>query len=155
MNIGRAAQRSGLPAKTIRYYEEIGLVVPDRRANGYRDYDGALVQRLRFLRRARGLGFSIADCRALLKLYDDRDRASGDVKALAGERIAEIEAKIEELRGLAGALRALSDACHGDERPDCPILAGLAGAEPVFEERPVKGLRCGFGPGSPRNRRSG
>lgn len=135
MNIGRAAERSGLPAKTIRYYEEIGLVVPDRRANGYRDYDGAHVQKLRFLRRARGLGFSIEECRALLNLYDDRNRASADVKALAMERIADIESKIEELRGLAVALKDLSDACHGDDRPDCPILAGLAGSEPVFEEK--------------------
>ena len=128
MNIGTAAQASGLPAKTIRYYEEIGLVAPARRDNGYRDYDEADVHRLRFLHRARGLGFSIDDCRHLLSLYDDKHRASADVKALARQRIGDIDAKIAELQSLRGTLSALVHACHGDERPDCPILNELAGS---------------------------
>ena len=128
MNIGTAAEASGLPAKTIRYYEEIGLVAPARRDNGYRDYDEADVHRLRFLHRARGLGFSIDDCRHLLSLYDDKHRASADVKALARQRIGDIDAKIAELQSLRGTLSALVHACHGDERPDCPILDELAGS---------------------------
>lgn len=128
MNIGTAAQASGLPAKTIRYYEEIGLVAPARRDNGYRDYAEADVHRLRFLHRARGLGFSIDDCRHLLSLYDDKHRASADVKALARQRIGDIDAKIAELQSLRGTLSALVHACHGDERPDCPILNELAGS---------------------------
>ena len=128
MNIGTAAEASGLPAKTIRYYEEIGLVAPARRDNGYRDYDEADVHRLRFLHRARGLGFSIDDCRHLLSLYDDKHRASADVKALARQRIGDIDAKIAELQSLRGTLSALVHACHGDERPDCPILNELAGS---------------------------
>ena len=128
MNIGTAAEASGLPAKTIRYYEEIGLVAPARRDNGYRDYAEADVHRLRFLHRARGLGFSIDDCRHLLSLYDDKHRASADVKALARQRIGDIDAKIAELQSLRGTLSALVHACHGDERPDCPILDELAGS---------------------------
>lgn len=128
MNIGTAAQASGLPAKTIRYYEEIGLVAPARRDNGYRDYDEADVHRLRFLHRARGLGFSIDDCRHLLSLYDDKHRASADVKALARQRIGDIDEKIAELQSLRNTLSALVHACHGDERPDCPILDELAGS---------------------------
>jgi len=126
MNIGEAAERTGLPPKTIRYYEEIGLVSPDRRGNGYRDYDGDAVHRLRFLQRARGLGFSIEDCRALLSLYDDRNRASAEVKALAEQRMADIEIKVAELRSIQQTLGRLVHACHGDARPDCPILEDLA-----------------------------
>lgn len=127
MNIGQAADRSGLPSKTIRYYEEIGLVSPMRRTNGYRDYSDEDLHRLRFLQRARRLGFSIEDCRALLSLYDDRSRASADVKALASARIAEIDARIDELATLRASLSQLVAACHGDDRPDCPILDDLAG----------------------------
>lgn len=127
MVVGEAARQSGLPVKTIHYYEEIGLVVPARRGNGYRDYGAADVQRLRFLQRARNLGFSIDECRALLSLYDDRNRASADVKALAEAKIAEIDRKIGDLRSLRTTLQALVQACHGDQRPDCPILDGLAG----------------------------
>jgi len=126
MNIGEAAERTGLPPKTIRYYEEIGLVRPERRRNGYRDYDTDAVHRLRFVQRARGLGFSIDDCRALLSLYDDRHRASAEVKALAEQRVGEIETKIAELRSMAATLQRLVQACHGDQRPDCPILEDLA-----------------------------
>lgn len=127
MNIGHAARRSGLPAKTIRYYEEIGLLRPERRDNGYRDYSEAELHSLRFLARARSLGFSIEECRQLLSLYRDRSRASADVRALAERHIGDIEAKIGELQSMKTTLAALVTACHGDARPDCPILDDLAG----------------------------
>ncbi len=127
MNIGEASERSGLPAKTIRYYEDISLVAPDRAENGYRDYSSSDVHRLRFLHRARNLGFSIDECRLLLSLYSDRNRASADVKAVAEQKLAEIDAKIAELQSLKSALQLLVDCCHGDDRPDCPILDDLAG----------------------------
>ncbi|TNE40854.1 MAG: Cu(I)-responsive transcriptional regulator [Alphaproteobacteria bacterium] len=126
MNIGEAAERSGLPTKTIRYYEDIGLVVADRRDNGYRDYSDVHIHKLSFLRRARSLGFSIPECRLLLSLYEDTDRSSGDVKALALSKVAEIDQKISELAGLRKTLKTLSDKCHGDDRPDCPILDDLS-----------------------------
>lgn len=127
MNIGSAAQRCRLPPKTIRYYEEIGLVRPGRADNGYRDYSSEDVHRLRFVQRARSLGFTIEECRVLLSLYDDEGRASADVKALAEDKLAEIERKIAELNSLKGTLRALAENCHGDERPQCPIIDDLAG----------------------------
>ncbi len=128
MNISQAARRSGLPAKTLRYYEEIDLVGPARRAaNRYRDYDEQDVHRLRFVARARNLGFNVGECRALLALYGDRERASADVKAIAERHIEEIERKVQELEGLRATLKELADKCHGDERPDCPILDDLAG----------------------------
>jgi Cu(I)-responsive transcriptional regulator len=130
MNISRAAALSGLPAKTIRYYEEIGLAAPAGRAgNGYRDYGQDDVHRLCFLRRARGLGFTVAECRELLALYQDRTRASAEVKAIALGRIEDIERKIAELAALKAALSELAAKCHGDARPHCPILEGLAGDE--------------------------
>lgn len=127
MNIGDVAQSVDLPVKTVRYYEEIGLVVPGRQANGYRSYGQRDIHVLRFLRRARSLGFSIKDCRALLSLYGDEGRASADVKKLALARIAEIDQKMAELRGLRATLAGLAEACHGDDHPDCPILGDLAG----------------------------
>ena len=127
MNIGEAARRSGLSAKTIRYYEEIELLSASRKANGYRDYGDKDVHKLGFLRRARSLGFAIDDCRQLLSLYEDNDRASADVKSLAEDRIVEIDAKILELGSLRETLSGLVSACHGDGRPDCPILKDLAG----------------------------
>lgn len=129
MNIGIASERSGLPPKTIRYYEDIGLVRPDRGGNGYRDYDHAHVHKLTFLHRARSLGFTIEECRQLLALYEDRSRASADVKALASAKIAEIERKIAELETLKRTLAHLAAHCHGDERPECPILEDLAGGK--------------------------
>ncbi len=127
MNIGQAAEHSGLPAKTIRYYEEIGLIRPAaREANGYRDYSSADLHILHFLQRARGLGFSVSNCRELLSLYQDRNRASADVKFLAQQRIDAIEVKIEELQSLAATLSHLVEHCAGDNRPDCPILDDLA-----------------------------
>lgn len=126
MNIGQAAERSKLPPKTIRYYEEIGLVQPVRAGNGYRDYSGDDVHRLAFIGQARGLGFNIDECRQLLSLYDDKSRASADVKALATDKIAEIDRRMEEMRSLRKALTTLVEQCSGDHRPDCPILDGLA-----------------------------
>ena len=123
MNISQAALQSGLPPKTIRYYEDIGLVEPaPRQTNGYRDYGARDVHMLRFLHRARDLGFSVADCRALLSLYTDSDRHSADVKAIALNRVAEIDRKIAELGEMRAVLATLADKCHGDDRPDCPIL---------------------------------
>ncbi len=126
MNIGDAAAASGLPAKTIRYYEDIGLVRPARGANGYRDFSETDARKLAFLGRARSLGFSIGDCRTLLSLYEDRSRASADVKRVAQEHLARISRKIAELEAIRGALEGLMAQCHGDARPDCPILEGLA-----------------------------
>jgi MerR family transcriptional regulator, copper efflux regulator len=126
MNIGQVADKTNLPAKTIRYYEEIGLVRPDRRENGYRSYADQDVHKLKFLQRARRLGFTIDECRQLLSLYEDRHRASADVKAVAEQHLADIEAKIAELQELRSALHTLVRSCKGDERPDCPILESLA-----------------------------
>ncbi len=129
MNIGTVSERSGLPPKTIRYYEEIGLIAPDRRDNGYRDYSVEDMHRLRFLQRARGLGFSVEQCRQLLLLYGDRERESAEVKAIAEVRLGEIERKIAELVSLRDMLRHLVATCHGDDRPECPIIDGLAGRD--------------------------
>ena len=127
MNIGQASLKSGLPAKTIRYYEEIELVKPARAANGYRAYAENDIHRLKFLQRARGLGFSISECRTLLSLYDDNHRSSADVKSLAKDKIKQIDRKIEELKTLRSTLATLTEKCQGDERPDCPIINDLAG----------------------------
>lgn len=127
MNIGDAASLANLPAKTIRYYEDIALIRPARAANGYRDYSQTDVHRLRFLQRARSLGFTIEECRALLSLYEDEHRASADVRAVATQKIGEVERKIAELQGMKATLERLVQCCHGDERPDCPILEDLAG----------------------------
>jgi Cu(I)-responsive transcriptional regulator len=127
MNISEVAKKSNLPVKTVRYYDEIGLVVALRASNGYRRYDSAMLNKLRFLQRSRGLGFSIEDCRSLLSLYQDQHRASADVKRLAQMRINEIDLKIAELQGLKETLEKLNQACHGDDRPDCPIIDDLAG----------------------------
>lgn len=129
MNIGKAAAKSGLPAKTIRYYEEVDLISPGRRDNGYRDYSEQDVHKLAFLSRSRDLGFSLEACRQLLSLYEDRDRASADVKHLVQGHLGEIDEKIQAMQDLRATLHALLQACHGDERPDCPILNGLSGTE--------------------------
>ena len=128
MNVGTAARRSGLPAKTIRYYEDIGLIRPARTQNGYRDYTGDDIHRLTFLRRARGLGFSIENCRQLMALYRDKGRASHDVREIAKSHVKVIEEKVRELESMRATLQKLIHACHGDERPDCPILDDMAGA---------------------------
>ena len=120
MNIGQAAERSGLPTKTIRYYEDIGLLKPARRANGFRDYADRDVHELRFIARARRLGFSVEECRHLLELYRDTGRASSEVRAMAADHIEAIRAKVRELRSMEKALSHLIDRCAGDARPDCP-----------------------------------
>lgn len=129
MHIGEVAQRSGLPAKTIRYYEDIGLVRPLRSANGYRAFRESDIHKLTFLGRARALGFSIEDCRTLLGLYEDESRESAQVKAVAQEHLAAIDDKISQLVAMRETLSELVQACHGDDRPDCPILSDLAGTD--------------------------
>ncbi|MFZ3585389.1 Cu(I)-responsive transcriptional regulator [Loktanella sp. DJP18] len=126
MNIGDVATHAGLPAKTIRYYEDIGLVQPQRSANGYRSFRQSDVHKLAFLGRARALGFTIEDCRSLLKLYADTDRASAEVKHIALEHLGRIDCKIAELTEMRATLGHLVESCAGDHRPDCPILADLA-----------------------------
>lgn len=126
MNIGEAAELSGVSAKMIRYYEQSGLMPPALRSeSGYRTYRQTDVHRLRFIRRARDLGFSVAEIRNLLSLWDDRSRHSADVKRLAQTHIAELEERIGQLRQMADTLQTLIDCCAGDDRPDCPILASL------------------------------
>ena len=125
MNIGDVARRTGLPAKTIRYYEDIGLIKPLRGANGYRRFRESDLHKLGFLGRARSLGFSIEDCRGLLALYEDESRASADVKRIAEHHLAHIDAKIAELNAMRATLAHLIWECAGDHRPDCPILADL------------------------------
>ncbi len=129
MNISEAAQHAGLPAKTIRYYEDIGLVTPNRDTNGYRVFSAQDLHKLTFLARSRALGFSIEDCRALLALYEDQTRASSDVKRIAAEHLDEIEAKISDLVAMRDTLSELVRACSGDDRPDCPILKGIEHAK--------------------------
>lgn len=125
MNIGEAGKIAGLPAKTIRYYEDIGLVKPLRDANGYRAFRDSDVHQLTFLAHARGLGFSIEDCRALLALWADGERASSDVRQIAKSHLTAIDSKIAELRAMRESLSDLVSACAGDDRPDCPILQKL------------------------------
>lgn len=126
MTIGQAAKASGVSAKMIRYYEEIGLIGPVARTeSGYRVYTEADVHTLRFIRRARDLGFGIEAITELLALWRDRSRHSADVKRLALAHVESLEKKARELQAMADTLRELADCCAGDERPDCPILADL------------------------------
>ena len=127
MNIGDVSQHTGLPPKTIRYYEDIGLVVPGRSDNGYRQFREQDLHKLTFLGRARALGFTIEDCRTLMALYEDEPRASSDVKRVAKSHLAKIEAKIADLQAMRDTLTHLVDCCAGDDRPDCPILRDLGG----------------------------
>ncbi|UWS00501.1 Cu(I)-responsive transcriptional regulator [Phaeobacter inhibens] len=126
MNIGDVASRSGLPAKTIRYYEDIGLIKPRRSDNGYRCFAETDLHKLAFLGRARALGFTIEDCRTLLALYEDESRASADVKQLAQEHLDKINIKIADLEAMRDTLSELVTCCAGDNRPDCPILRDLS-----------------------------
>ncbi len=126
MNIGEVSERAGLPSKTIRYYEDIGLVQPLRSDNGYRAFRESDVHKLAFLGRARTLGFSIEDCRTLVGLYEDETRESAQVKAIAKEHLAAIDNKIAQLKSMRETLSDLVEACKGDHRPDCPILKDLA-----------------------------
>jgi MerR family transcriptional regulator, copper efflux regulator len=128
LNIGSVAAATGLPAKTIRYYESIGLVGPARRTGGnYRLYDERDVTTLRFVERARRLGFSLKEVSELLTLWRDRHRASADVRRLAEAQIRRVDARLSELQEMRRSLQHLMERCHGDERPDCPILEELAG----------------------------
>ncbi len=131
MNIGDAAERSGVSAKMIRYYEGVGLLPKAaRRANGYRDYGEGDVSVLQFIRRTRDLGFSLEEVSALLALWRDRKRPSREVKRLAEAHIADLEARMAAMRGVVRTLRQLTQHCHGDERSDCPILDDLARPKP-------------------------
>lgn len=128
MNIGEAAAQAGLPPKTIRYYESVGLIpAASRRANGYRRYGETELHTLRFIHRARALGFSVAEVEELLALWRDKRRKSASVKAVARAKIGEIEGKIAALGAMKRALLHLAAHCHGDGRPQCPILDELAG----------------------------
>lgn len=130
MNIGQAANATGVSAKMIRYYEEIGLIRPPHRTDSnYRVYGDDEVHVLRFIRRARTLGFSIEETSALLALWQDKTRASGEVRDIAAGHISALETKIAELQSMVGTLKHLVHCCHGDDRPDCPILDDLAGAK--------------------------
>ncbi len=146
MNIGEAARRSGVPAKTIRYYEEIGLVRPRRGDNGYRAFSEKDLHVLAFLGRARTLGFSIEDCRALLELYEDESRESARVKDIAQIHLRRISAKIAQLESLRSTLATLVNSCQGDHRPNCPILADLA-TDPA--DGPPQSLAVGSGASNP------
>lgn len=130
MNIADAAKLTGLPAKTIRYYEQIELVSATRCDNGYRDFSYEDVQLLHFVKRARDLGFSVEDCRTLLGLYTDENRTSAEVKAVAQNHLVEIDAKIRQLNAMRDTLSHLVHCCDGDSRPSCPILENLAGDKP-------------------------
>jgi MerR family copper efflux transcriptional regulator len=137
MNIGEASAASGVSAKMIRYYESIGLIAPPARTAGnYRVYAADDVHTLRFVRRARSLGFSIEETAQLLGLWRDQDRASAEVKAIASSHVAELEKKIGALEEMAATLRHLAASCAGDDRPHCPILNELAGDAHAHHHRP-------------------
>jgi MerR family gold-responsive transcriptional activator of gol and ges genes len=127
MNIGKAAQATGVSAKMIRYYEAQGLIRPaDRTEGNYRDFSERDLNDLRFIRRARSLGFSIEEIARLLSLWRDDGRSSREVKALAEKHVADLDARIREMREMADTLRHLAHCCAGEDRPDCPILSDLA-----------------------------
>ncbi|MBL6077793.1 MerR family transcriptional regulator [Belnapia sp. T18] len=129
-SIGEAARASGVSEKMIRHYESIGLLRPAREANGYRRYAEADIAVLRFIRHARDLAFPLEEVRRLLALWQDRGRASAEVRAIALAHVTALEEKAESLRRMAESLRHLAAHCHGDARPDCPILDGLEGKHP-------------------------
>lgn len=127
MNIGEAAAASGVTAKMIRYYESVGLIVPAQRSDaGYRKYRDIEIQNLRFIKRSRDLGFSLERIKALLALWNDRSRQSADVKKLAQQHIGELNHDIAKLQSIRDQLQYLTDCCHGDHRPECPIIDDLA-----------------------------
>ena len=129
LTIGDAAAQSGLPVKTVRYYDEIELVSPSSRtAAGYRQYGAAELHKLTFVKRARSFGFSVDDCRQLLSLFEDQSRSSREVKAFANRRLDEIEEKMRDMQALHAELKSLANSCPGDDRSDCPILTSLANA---------------------------
>jgi MerR family transcriptional regulator, copper efflux regulator len=141
MNIGEAARASGVTAKMIRYYESVGLLNPvGRTSSGYRVYGAQEVHVLRFVRQARRLGFLVEDIRKLLALWQDRSRASAEVKSIALEHVAELDRRIAELTDMRDTLSRLAMSCHGDDRPDCPILDGLA--EQLHENGAINQACC-------------
>ena len=130
MNISEASRGSGVSAKAIRYYESINLITPARRAgNGYRDFNGDDVHMLRFIARARGLGFSVLEVADLLALYKDKSRASAQMRGLAEKAIARMSEKITELQSISMVLSDLVARCQGNDRPNCPILDDLSGVD--------------------------
>jgi len=134
MNIGQASEASGVSAKMIRYYEQIGLIRPmGRTGNNYRVYGEDEVHVLRFIRRARNLGFSLEETQRLLKLWQDKDRTSAAVKEVAETHIGDLERRIAEMQGMVKTLKHLAHCCGGDHRPNCPILDDLAGEAPTTE----------------------
>ena len=127
MNIGQASKATGVSTKMIRYYESVGLIRPaDRTESNYRDFSDRDVNELRFIRRARNLGFSVEEITHLLSLWRDRDRPSREVKAIADKHVADLDARIAEMSAMADTLRDLARCCAGDDRPDCPILTDLS-----------------------------
>ena len=127
MNIGKAAELSGLTVKTVRYYSDIGIIYPHVNKNtGYRDFSESDLAKLQFIAKARKFDFNLDDCRELLALYENTERSSKEVKALTLEKIAEIDAKLSELQMLKDQLSELASACQGDDRPNCPILDALS-----------------------------
>jgi Cu(I)-responsive transcriptional regulator len=139
MNIGEASKASGVSSKMIRYYEQIGLIKPAHRSDSsYRTYTDNDIHTLRFIRRARDLGFSVEQMRTLLALWRDRSRASADVKAIAVEQIAELERKAAAIAEMTSTLKHLANHCHGDDRPDCPIIEGFAEGRGKVDATPSK-----------------
>jgi MerR family copper efflux transcriptional regulator len=131
MNIGQASRATGVSAKMIRYYEEIGLLRPANRTDAnYRQYAASEINELRFVKRGRSLGFSMAEIAQLLALWRNRDRPSREVKAIADRHVADLDARIAEMQAMADTLRHLSQCCAGDGRPECPILTDIAEASP-------------------------
>ena len=147
---GKLAEETSVPAKTIRYYEETGLILPAERAsNGYRVYGQRAVHQLRFVKRARDLGFTMEEVSSLLALWGDEERSSADVKEIAAQHLADVERKILELKNLRKTMRNLIDSCHGDERADCPILDDLASSGTLVGQcrkiHEVACVECTFG----------
>jgi Cu(I)-responsive transcriptional regulator len=161
MNIGAAARDSGVTPKMIRHYEALGLLPPAARSrHGYRRYDERSLHTQRFIRRARDLGFGLEEIAALLTLWDDRARASAEVKALAQRHVEDLQARIERMQAMQRTLRHLVHACHGDARPDCPILDDLAAgggrADATGEKKPLTDSgSAGLGTSGPAPRRQG
>jgi MerR family transcriptional regulator, copper efflux regulator len=151
MQIGEAAKHSGVSAKMIRHYESIGLLpAASRSTAGYRRYGENDVSTLRFIRAARNLGFSLDNIRELLSLWQKRDRTSREVKRLAEQHIETLEAKVRELNAMIAALDALACHCHGDDRPECPILEGLVASSGPRPDTPARKT-----PAAPRRRTAG
>ena len=142
MNIGQASQEAGITAKMIRYYESIGLLPEaDRRTSGYRDYSADDISRLKFLRRARSLGFSVPQIQELMRLWSDHDRSNAEVRELALNHAAELEIKAGQLQEMIETLRRLARACQRGDRPECPIIEELGGGRVPPNPRRTKRLR--------------